>query len=185
MTGACRCKRRVRRLSVVPSGERQMHTSIKQFASAKQFAWAIVVASMIGWLRFPASPAPGSPSPSASSAVAALVSRPRPRWQRAQSRDVGPTIDLDAGRVHSPAQFAPRRARYRPGTPPGSWSRRKSLRLDPRPGRASSLAAAGQKRRPLPGWPIEIKDSTRCGHPFPVDDGSVRIVCDARDSPRI
>jgi outer membrane protein assembly factor BamB len=37
--------------------------------------------------------------------------------------------------------------------------------------------------RPRPGWPVAIKDSTRCGVPFPVDDGSVRIVCDARDIP--
>ena len=34
---------------------------------------------------------------------------------------------------------------------------------------------------PRPGWPIEIKHSTACGRPLPVDDGSVRIVCDATD----
>ncbi|OGO57423.1 MAG: hypothetical protein A2Z32_04140 [Chloroflexi bacterium RBG_16_69_14] len=35
--------------------------------------------------------------------------------------------------------------------------------------------------RPRPGWPVAIKGSTWCGLPLPVDDGSVRIICDASD----
>ena len=65
------------------------------------------------------------------------------------------------------------------------------------PGRVGSLYVAISVRegpavlvlldrngRPRPGWPVAIKDSTRCGVPLPASDGSVRIVCDARDRPQ-
>lgn len=42
------------------------------------------------------------------------------------------------------------------------------------------LDGAGQPRA---GWPVAIKGSTRCGLPMPSNDGSVRVVCDARDLP--
>jgi hypothetical protein len=38
--------------------------------------------------------------------------------------------------------------------------------------------------QPWPGWPIEIPASSSCGRPLPVDDGSVRIVCDGTDLPQ-
>ena len=38
--------------------------------------------------------------------------------------------------------------------------------------------------RPRPGWPITVKNSTACPLLFPVDDGSVRVVCDGIDLPR-
>ena len=38
--------------------------------------------------------------------------------------------------------------------------------------------------RPRPGWPITVQNSTGCGLLFPVDDGSVRVVCDSTDLPR-
>lgn len=52
----------------------------------------------------------------------------------------------------------------------------------PRPS-GSVLARLDSSGRPLPGWPITIKNSTSCGHPLAVDDGSVRIVCDGTDLP--
>ncbi len=38
--------------------------------------------------------------------------------------------------------------------------------------------------RSRPGWPIAIEDSTACDVLLPVDDGSVRVVCDATDLPQ-
>jgi hypothetical protein len=46
---------------------------------------------------------------------------------------------------------------------------------------ASHIGTRDSDGRPRSGWPIAIKDSTRCGVPYPVADGSVRIVCDAKD----
>ncbi len=53
----------------------------------------------------------------------------------------------------------------------------------PRPDGAV-LALLDRNGQPLPGWPITIKDSTSCGRPLPVDDGSVRISCDGTDLPQ-
>jgi len=41
----------------------------------------------------------------------------------------------------------------------------------------SVLALLESSGRPRPGWPILVKDSTSCGRPMPVEDGSVRIIC--------
>jgi hypothetical protein len=38
--------------------------------------------------------------------------------------------------------------------------------------------------RPRPGWPIVVPGSTSCGLLLPVDDGSVRVVCDGIDLPQ-
>ncbi len=38
--------------------------------------------------------------------------------------------------------------------------------------------------RPRPGWPITVQNSTGCPLVFPVDDGSVRVLCDGTDLPR-
>jgi hypothetical protein len=38
--------------------------------------------------------------------------------------------------------------------------------------------------RPRPGWPIVVNDSTSCGLLLPVNDGSVRVVCDGTDLPQ-
>jgi hypothetical protein len=53
----------------------------------------------------------------------------------------------------------------------------------PRAG-GSVLALLDRDGRPRPGWPIQVKDSTGCGVPLSVDDGSVRVVCDGTDLPR-
>jgi len=53
----------------------------------------------------------------------------------------------------------------------------------PRSG-GSVLALLDHNGRPRPGWPITIKNSTSCGRPLPVEDGSVRIVCDGTDLPQ-
>ncbi len=51
----------------------------------------------------------------------------------------------------------------------------------PRPG-GSVLALLDGSGRPRPGWPIKVSDSTSCGLLLPLDDGSVRVVCDATDT---
>jgi hypothetical protein len=48
----------------------------------------------------------------------------------------------------------------------------------------SILALLDEGGRPRPRWPITIADSTICGPPLPVADGSVRIICDGTDLPR-
>jgi hypothetical protein len=45
----------------------------------------------------------------------------------------------------------------------------------------SVLASLDRRGRPRPGWPIKIQDTSACEHVLPVDDGSVRVVCDATD----
>lgn len=52
----------------------------------------------------------------------------------------------------------------------------------PRP-TGSILVLLGRDGRPRPGWPITIKNSTACGRPLPVEDGSVRITCNGSDLP--
>jgi hypothetical protein len=52
----------------------------------------------------------------------------------------------------------------------------------PRSG-GSVLARLDRGGRPIAGWPITIKNSTGCGSPLAVDDGSVRIICDGTDLP--
>ncbi len=52
----------------------------------------------------------------------------------------------------------------------------------PRPG-GSVLALLDGSGRPRPGWPISVEHSTSCELLLPVDDGSVRVVCDATDLP--
>ena len=53
----------------------------------------------------------------------------------------------------------------------------------PRPG-GSVLVLLDRNGRPRPGWPIVVKDATACGLLLPVEDGSVRVVCDGTDLPR-
>jgi hypothetical protein len=53
----------------------------------------------------------------------------------------------------------------------------------PRP-RGSVLALLDRSGQPRPGWPITIKNSSSCADPLPVEDGSVRIVCDGTDLPQ-
>jgi hypothetical protein len=48
----------------------------------------------------------------------------------------------------------------------------------------SVLALLDRSGQPRPGWPIEVTDSTSCGRPLPVDDGSVRVVCNGTDLPQ-
>jgi hypothetical protein len=48
----------------------------------------------------------------------------------------------------------------------------------------SVLALLDRGGAPRPGWPIVVRNSTWCGRPLPVRDGSVRIVCDGTDLPR-
>lgn len=47
----------------------------------------------------------------------------------------------------------------------------------------SVLALLDGSGRPRSGWPIEIADTSSCTQILPVDDGSVRVVCDATDLP--
>lgn len=53
----------------------------------------------------------------------------------------------------------------------------------PRPG-GSILTLLDETGRSRPGWPVVVKDSAVCGHLLPVDDGSVRTVCDATNLPQ-
>jgi hypothetical protein len=53
----------------------------------------------------------------------------------------------------------------------------------PRPG-GSILTLLDQSGRSRPGWPVVVRDSTACGLLLPVEDGSVRTVCDATDLPQ-
>lgn len=46
------------------------------------------------------------------------------------------------------------------------------------------LARLDGAGRPGAGWPIEIANTSSCTQILPVDDGSVRVVCDATDLPR-
>jgi hypothetical protein len=48
----------------------------------------------------------------------------------------------------------------------------------------SVLALLDRSGRPRPGWPIQVADSTECGLLLPVNDGSVRVVCNATDLPQ-
>lgn len=48
----------------------------------------------------------------------------------------------------------------------------------------SVLALFDRKGAPRPGWPIVVNSSTSCSLLLPVDDGSVRVVCDGTDLPR-
>jgi len=52
----------------------------------------------------------------------------------------------------------------------------------PGPGGAV-LTRLGRNGIPLSGWPVAVPDSTACGRPLPVGDGSIRVVCDATDVP--
>jgi len=47
----------------------------------------------------------------------------------------------------------------------------------------SVLAFLDRSGQPRPGWPIAISNTTACDTLLPVDDGSVRVVCDATDLP--
>jgi hypothetical protein len=150
-----------------------MNTSIKQFASA------IVVASVIAGCGSPASPAPSSASPSPSSAVVASSTSPR-----TATSAPSPTTALDppAGSAALPIRGSAREiSAQEPRLAPGAdGSLYVSIAVREGPAVLLLLDKSGQ---PRPGWPIAIKDATWCGVPFPIDDGSVRIVCDAKDLP--
>ena len=48
----------------------------------------------------------------------------------------------------------------------------------------SILVLLDRQRPATSRWPIRVENSTACPLLFPVDDGSVRIVCDGTDLPR-
>ena len=50
--------------------------------------------------------------------------------------------------------------------------------------RGAILALLDRSGRPRPGWPMTIDKATVCDTLLPVDDGSVRVVCDGTDLPR-
>ena len=50
--------------------------------------------------------------------------------------------------------------------------------------RGSVLALLDRSGRPKPGWPMTIDKTTACDLLLPVDDGSVRVVCNGTDLPR-
>jgi len=52
----------------------------------------------------------------------------------------------------------------------------------PRPD-GSVLAFLDERGQPRPGWPISVENTTACDTLLPVDDGSVRVICDATDLP--
>jgi hypothetical protein len=47
----------------------------------------------------------------------------------------------------------------------------------------SILLALGPDGQPMPGWPIEVPQTTSCPFLLPVADGSVRVICDGTDLP--
>ena len=153
-----------------------MNSSIKQGAST------IVVASMIVGCGSPASPAPGSPSPSASTAVVVSSTPTAPAESATASIPARPSTAAPGSSAFRPIRASARElSDQAPRLVPGQGGSLYVL-ISVREGPAVLLLLDGSGR-PRPGWPISIKDSTSCGVPFPVADGSVRIVCDARDVP--
>ena len=53
----------------------------------------------------------------------------------------------------------------------------------PRPG-GSVLALLDKTGAPRPGWPIVVEDATACDILLPVEDGSVRVICNETDLPQ-
>jgi hypothetical protein len=153
-----------------------MNPSIKQIASA------IIVISMVGACGSPASSATGTPSPLPSSVVAdprppspsPATSAPSPTTPRPPSASAPAQSGGVAIRA-SAQEISAQEPRLAPGRDGSLY-----VSISVREGPAVLLLLDGNGR-PRPGWPIAIKDSTQCGVPYPVADGSVRIVCDARD----
>jgi hypothetical protein len=54
--------------------------------------------------------------------------------------------------------------------------------LVPRPGAGQVLARFDRAGRSSPGWPIAIKDANVCRLLLPVEDGTIRLLCDVMDS---
>jgi hypothetical protein len=123
------------------------------------------------------SPAPSAtapaPGPAASSATATPGATPAP--------PASPLPTPVLGEALRPVRGSARELGERVGMAPGADG---TLFVSiPRSG-GSILALLDGGGRSRPGWPITINNSTSCGAPMAVVDGSVRIICDGTDLPK-
>jgi PQQ-like domain len=107
----------------------------------------------------PVSATPGPTTDAIASPSLDPVPRPATLDIRGSAREVGEQIRLAAGPNGTVFVAIPQ---------PDGWV----------------LVLLDRSGQPRPGWPIRVEHSRSCPLMFPVDDGSVRIVCDGTDLPR-
>jgi len=143
-----------------------------------RIATTIVIGFLVVACDSAASPAPiATRLPSAQAAASAASATTRPSAVSIASASPA----LVPGAALRPVRGSAREVGERVGMAPGP---RGTLFVSiPRPV-GSILALLDDSGRLRPGWPITVKDSTWCGRPMPVADGSVRIICDGTDLPK-
>ncbi len=149
-------------------------------SSYRRIATMIVAGALVAGCASTASPVPSAPSTSPPSSA----SGQSPSTSAAASAEPTVTSTVSPSRPPSAAlapvrgsarEISAQEARLAPG-PDGGLYVAISVRKGP-----AVLVLLDRDGRPRAGWPVAIKGSTWCGLPLAVDDGSVRIICDARE----
>ncbi len=143
--------------------------------NSSRVATSIVIGLLVVACGSAASPAPIPTPPPSGPAASSVVATPGPTPASIASPTPVP------GEALRPVRGSARELGERVGMAPGADG---TLFVSiPRSG-GSILALLDDSGRLRPGWPITVKDSTSCGSPMPVADGSVRIICDGTDLPK-
>jgi hypothetical protein len=139
-----------------------------------RFSTLIITASLVAGCGSSASPAPIA-TPTPLSSVSALPSTGTPDATVPALTQPAPSASAALPIRGSARTISAASVELAPAPDGGLF-----VAIPVRKGPAVLLLLDGDGR-PRPGWPIAIKHSTACGPPLPIDDGSVRIVCDATD----